>query len=86
MPQRDKALSRLLSIPSDYTYSELKSLLARYGYKEYSGGATGGSKRKFYRESDKAIIMLHKPHPESIVGKATLRDVIKHLKEHGDIE
>lgn len=86
MPQRDKDLERLLRIPSDYTYDELKTLLRRLGYIEKSKGATGGSRRRFVRASDNAIIMLHKPHPGNIVNKATIRDVITHLKERGDIE
>ncbi len=86
MPQRDKDLERLLRIPSDYTYEELKTVLGRFGYKERNGGTTGGSRRKFVRESDNAIISLHKPHPENIVNKATIRDVITYLKGRGDIE
>lgn len=86
MPKKDKALQRLISVPSDYTYNELTTLLGQFGYQERSGGATGGSRRRFVRESDQSIIMLHKPHPGNIVGKATIRDVIQHLKEHGDIE
>ena len=86
LPQRDKDLERLLRIPSDYTYNELKAFLGRYGFKEYKGGATGGSRRRFYRESDKEIIFLHKSHPGNIVNKATIRDVITKLKECGDIE
>lgn len=86
MPQKDKDIDRLLRIPSDYTYNELKSLLGRFGFREYKGGATGGSRRRFYRESDEAMILLHKPHPGNIVNKATIRDVITKLKESGDIE
>ena len=86
MPKKDKDLERLLAIPSDYTYHEMATLLARYGYRELSGGATGGSRRRFYREHDKASILLHKPHPGNIVNKATIRDVIRNLKERGDIE
>ena len=86
MPKKEKAIERLLSVPGDYTYNELTTLLGWFDYYEFSGGKTGGSRRKFYRERDKTIIMLHKPHPGNIVNKATIRDVIKYLKGRGDIE
>lgn len=86
MPKADKELRRLLSVPSDYTYNELKTVLARFDYHEFTGGSTGGSRRRFVRDADKDVIFLHKPHPGNIVGKATLRDVIQHLRERECID
>lgn len=86
MSQKEKMLRRILSIPSDYTYDELARFLSQFGFQEMTGGKTGGSRRRFFRDSDSAIIFLHKPHPENIVNKSTIRDVIAKLRELGDID
>lgn len=81
----EKAIERLLSVPSDYTYNELSSLLKRLGYEEKSKGKTSGSRVLFYNPSNESIIMLHKPHPGSIMPKGTIKNVIKNLKEKEEI-
>lgn len=81
----DKAIERLLSAPSDYTYNELRSLLEKLGYKEKSKGKTSGSRVLFYKPSNKSIIMLHKPHPGSIMTKGAIKSVIKNLKDKEEI-
>ena len=78
----EKAIERLLSVPSDYTYNELSSLLKRL---EKSKGKTSGSRVLFYNPSNESIIMLHKPHPGSIMPKGTIKNVIKNLKEKEEI-
>jgi peptidoglycan/xylan/chitin deacetylase (PgdA/CDA1 family) len=55
-----------------------------YGYKEINTGKTSGSRRRFIDENGH-IILLHKPHPQNIVKKYTLRQVIESLKEKGKI-
>ncbi|TCC93633.1 type II toxin-antitoxin system HicA family toxin [Pedobacter frigiditerrae] len=79
MSRNEKLLSRLLSVPSDFTWDELVRILSYYGYREIKGGKTGGSRRKFADEK-KHIISLHKPHPSNIVKEYAIRDVIAHLK------
>lgn len=86
MSQLKKSLERLKSIPSDYTYDELKGVLSKLGYIECNKGKTSGSRVSFCRQSDKKIIMLHKPHPGNIVRKCTVRNVIENLRENGDLE
>lgn len=81
MSKLAKAKKRILSIPSDYTYGEIKYLLGRLGFHEYNKGKTSGSRIKFYREYDQKIIMLHKPHPGDIMNKGTVEDVVRKLKE-----
>lgn len=85
MSQIEKLKTRILTLPSDFTYMDTKKLLSHLGYKEYNKGKTSGSRVKFYREVDKCIILLHKPHPGDIVGKATLTDLVEQLKESGDL-
>ena len=85
MSRSEKLLTRLLSVPSDFTWDELVRILAYYGYKELKGGKTGGSRRKF-SDAKKSIISLHKPHPSIIMREYAIREVIAHLKANGHIK
>lgn len=85
MSQFEKAKERLLSLPKDFTYDEARVILNKLGFVEYNKGKTSGSRVKFYRESDKRVILLHKPHPSSIIIKESmlkyLADTLKGLGE-----
>lgn len=81
MSKEKKIIDRFLSIPSDFTWDELLNVLTTYGYKEIKKGKTSGSRRKFVDEKTNNIINLHKPHPENIVKKYALRQVIENLKD-----
>ena len=85
MSKYEKLLLRLLSVPSDFTWEELISLLAKYGYEELKKGKTGGSRRKLADKTNN-IIILHKPHPGNIVKQYAIRQVIEHLREKGYIK
>ena len=85
MSQFDKAKERLSLCPKDYTYSEAKYILSQLGFKEYNKGKTSGSRVKFYRASDKSIIMLHKPHPGDVMSPGAIKDLANRLKEMGEI-
>ena len=85
MSRNEKLLSRLLSVPSDFSWDELVRIVAYYGYKELKGGKTGGSRRKF-ADDKKNIISLHKPHPSNLVKQYAIREVIAHLKTNGHIK
>ena len=85
MSKIEKAKERILSKPKDYTYSEAKSLVMQFGYVEYNKGKTSGSRVKFYREADKAMIQLHKPHPNEILKPYQVEDIVQCLREHGDL-
>lgn len=85
MSKSDKLKNRLKSIPKDFTYSEVRKLLTSLGFLEYTKGKTSGSRIKFYRESDKKMIMLHKPHPSDIVSVAVIKNLIEFLSELGEI-
>lgn len=81
MSKFEKAKKRILSIPFDYTYAEAEYLLKKLGFEEYNKGKTSGSRVKFYRERDKRIIMLHKPHPVEIMDRGAVADLVKKLEE-----
>lgn len=81
MSKFEKAKKRILSVPFDYTYTEAKYLLEKLGFEEHNKGKTSGSRVKFYREWDKRIIMLHKPHPGEIMDRGAVADLVKKLNE-----
>ncbi|MGY4539357.1 hypothetical protein ACVW0P_003791 [Mucilaginibacter sp. UYNi724] len=85
MSRQEKLISRLLSIPKDLTWDELCKVVAFFGYKELTGGKTGGSRRRFV-DGNKNIITLHKPHPANLVKGYAIKEVIAHLKEKGHIQ
>jgi len=82
----DKRLSRLLSSPSDYTFTEATSLLKSLGYDLKHKGSSSGSRVMFYRESDNHKILLHKPHPGDIMKRYAIEQLIASLRERGDID
>ena len=85
MSQFEKAKERLLSLPKDFTYDEARVIVNKLGFVEYNKGKTSGSRVKFYRESDKRVILLHKPHPSSIIKESMLKYLADTLKGLGEI-
>lgn len=85
MSRLKKAKERILKIPTDYTYQEAGYLLGKLGFTECNKGRTSGSRVIFYRESDKRVIMLHKPHPGDIMDRGAVHDMVKKLKEMGEL-
>lgn len=81
----EKAKERLRSLPSDYTYSEAKTILLHIGFAEIRKGRTSGSRVMFYRSQDNMKILLHKPHPGDIMSKGTTEDLYNKLKELGEL-
>ncbi len=81
MSKFEKAKERLLSRPKDYTYTEAKSLLTQLGFVEYNKGKTSGSRVKFYRASDRRILLLHKPHPGDVMSAGAVKDLASRLEE-----
>lgn len=82
MSKEEKLIQRLLSQPNDFTIDELTTLLKRLGYRISNKGATSGSRIAFVNEETKDIIRIHRPHPQKIIGMATLKDIIAHLKSN----
>ena len=85
MGQIEKLIERIKTIPADLTYDELRRLMNYLGYQESNKGKTSGSRVAFCREKDKAVVILHKPHPGNIVKKYAIRQLLETLKERGDL-
>ena len=73
MSRKEKLLKRMLSIPSDFTFEELKSVLGSLGFSISNKGKTSGSRVAFIKEQ--MIIRIHKPHLSNIMGKTALKSV-----------
>ncbi len=86
MTKFEKAIKRIKTVPKDFTYDELKSLLVHLGFEESSKGKTSGSAICFFRKSDNRVFMFHKPHPGNIVKPVYIKKLLEYLKESGEIE
>ena len=86
MSKEEKLIERLKSLPSDFKYSEAKTLLERFGYEEKQKGKTSGSRLLFLREKDKLTVLLHKPHPGDVMKAYSVKDLLNTLKANGDIK
>lgn len=56
-----------------------------FGFKEFNKGKTSGSRVKLYRESDKKIVLLHKPHPGDEMNKYAVKELYLFLKGLGEL-
>ena len=70
-------------MPKDFTFDEMTSLLGFFGYRLKQGGT--GSGVKFIKENTNEVINFHKPHPNDILKKYILQQVIEKLKKDGMI-
>lgn len=85
MSSLEKAKQELLKCSKNYTYDDAKALLRKLGFEEKSKGKTSGPRVMFYRESDQRVILIHKPHPENTMDTGAVKDLIKRLKEYGEL-
>lgn len=65
--------------PTDVRWDDLVGLLTSLGFSEMQGS---GSRRKFFHEQTKALIILHEPHPQPIVKAPYVRYVMQCLNDH----
>ena len=86
MSSHEKLLARFLRLPKDFTWSELKSLLKKYGYFQNNKGKTSGSRISFEKEDSNVKLDLHKPHPTDILKPYQMKDVSEFLKRMGVIK
>ena len=78
MSKKEKLIARLLTIPKDFTYDEMSSLLKYLGFEEFSKGKTSGSRVEFVRGKD--TILFHKPHPGNELKLYQIKQIINELK------
>ena len=86
MSTQQKLINKLKSLPTDLTFSEVRTLLKSFGYVEFDKGSTSGSRVLFIRKSDGRKIMLHKPHPQKELKKYAVQYLLKYLIDNGDIK
>ena len=79
MTKKDKLLERFLSMPKDFSYQELKTLLNSLGYEESNLGKTSGSRVLFLNVIKQSKIRIHKPHPGNILKKYQIVEVISKI-------
>lgn len=80
MSRKEKLILKFQQRPKNFTWDELVSLLKYLGYREIKTGKTGGSRRRFIHDSA-AIITLHKPHPQNILKRYAVDQVLDILKQ-----
>lgn len=85
MGTKEKLIERFKKQPNDFTFDEMERLLSIFGYMKSNKGKTSGS-RIIFRNGDKRLIMLHKPHPGNIVKGYALKQVLDDLMEAGFIK
>lgn len=83
MSNREKLIERAKTIPKDFTFNELETLLKGLGYELDNKGKTSGSRVSFCK--DGVVIMLHKPHNGNPVLAVYLKEIIAGLIERGEI-
>ena len=81
MSKKDKLIDRLLNKPKDFTFDEMVTLLSYFEYNLKQGGT--GSGAKFIRENSNEVINFHKPHPNGVLKKYVIDQVIEKLRKDG---
>lgn len=74
-------VKRLLKLPKDFTFDEMESLLSYSGYKLKQGNPESGI--KFIKAGSNETINFHKPHPNGILKRYILEQVIGKLRKDG---
>lgn len=80
MSKKDKLVHRLLEKPKDFSFDEMVALLSYYDYKLGQGSGSGV---KFVKEESGEVINFHRPHPNGILKRYVLDQVIEKLKKDG---
>ena len=83
MSTKEKLKARVLLIPSDLKYAEMKSFLVSIGFNESNKGTSSGSRVLFVSDSEK--LMFHKPHGNQPMKKITIKQIISVLKRYNRI-
>jgi len=83
MSKKEKLVDRLMKKPKDFTFDEMVLLLSYFGYELKQGGT--GSGVNFIKEGSNEVINFHKPHPNGVLKKYVLDQVIEKLRKDGQL-
>ena len=83
MSNKEKLIDRLIKKPKDFTFDEMVLLLSYFGYELKQGGT--GSGVKFIKEGSNEVINFHKPHPNGVLKKYVLDQVVEKLRKDGQL-
>ena len=81
MSKKDKLIDRFLKRPKDFIFDEMKYLISYFGYEVKQGGT--GSGVKFIKDGSNEVINFHKPHPNGILKRYVLDQVMEKLRKDG---
>jgi len=80
MGKHEKLLARFNSRPKDFTFQEVTTLLAGFGYSLNQSG--NGSRVRFEHEHC-APVFMHKPHPSPVLKPYLIDQVLDILRQEG---
>lgn len=84
MSTKEKLKNRVLSVPSDLKYAELRKFLNLLGFKESNKGPTSGS-RVLYIDGNNYKIFFHRPHGDDPMKKITIKQIVAELRKNNKI-
>lgn len=79
MGKKEKLIAKLKSVPKDFTFEEMQSLLLYLGFEMSNKGKTSGSRMKFIKGD--IPIILHKPHPRKELLEYQVKQVLDILEK-----
>ena len=82
MSTKEKLLRRLLSMTSDFSFTEAATLLKHFGFEQSNKGKTSGF-RVLFVNSDGVVIILHRPHPDNCLRHYQIKQIIGVLTSEG---
>ena len=82
MTKRNKVVARLLTRPSDFSWSELVQVMDTLGFDLRT---SVGSGRKFIHRQSRETHFIPEPHPSKILKRYQVRDLLSFLRETGHI-
>ena len=80
MGKHEKLLKRFKSRPKDFTFQEVTTLLAGFGYALNQSGS--GSRVRFEHEHC-APVFMHKPHPSPVLKPYLIDQILDILRQEG---
>ncbi len=78
MSSKEKLITRLLTLPKEFTYDEMRTMLGYLGFEERSKGKTSGSRVEYVKQE--ITILLHKPHPNNQLKPYQVKQIVNELK------